>query len=156
MLIVTDHNVLDKLLETINFEDGDKTKIFNISSLKEGYRRLNILPLNYVSYVDEKQFDMDYANFLLNNDSMFVEFFTIINELYLGNNVILLVTFDPGFDYITESLTKLIQQRYGYNTHYINSIEDLYDIEDSTEFSFGGLYNLDIDKERYILLTYGR
>src|SRR5690606_11401288 len=127
--------------------------IFNISSLKEGYKRLNLFPYTKVLYQDEKQFDIEYAKFILNNDAVFIEFFSIINELYLGNNVILLVTMGEEFDHITESLTKFIQQRYGYNAHYLNEIADVYNIKDDTDFSFGGLYNLDIDKERYSLLT---
>ena len=51
-------------------------------------------------------------------------------------------------DVITESLLKLIQQRYGYNACIVNEIDDfIYTIE--SDFSIPGLFTLDQDLARW-------
>ena len=58
---------------------------------------------------------------------------------------------------IAESLFKAIQQRYGYNAYFCNSEEDYLWIKNSCEYPRfdpnWGIYNLDIDKERYTLIN---
>ena len=51
-------------------------------------------------------------------------------------------------DVITESLVKLIQQRYGYNVCIVNEIEDFIYTEES-DFSIPGLYAYDNDFIRW-------
>ena len=55
-----------------------------------------------------------------------------------------------------ESITKLIQVRYGYCAQYLNEFDDLC-LEDESEFSLSGLKTFDEDRERYIQLmnSYG-
>jgi hypothetical protein len=50
---------------------------------------------------------------------------------------------------ITESLLKLIQQRYGIIGACINNIDDLLSAEDIGFAEGYGIYNLDNDIERY-------
>ena len=57
---------------------------------------------------------------------------------------------------IAESLFKAIQQRYGYNAIKVETEEDyLYFKNNTQESQFNqewGIYNLDIDKERYTII----
>ena len=56
------------------------------------------------------------------------------------------------FDNMVESIIKIIQQRYGYNSAIINDPEDIYYLNQDESFSLAGLPNLDMDKERYSML----
>ena len=147
LLIINNPNILNVI------DNIEEYAIFNISSLKEGYPKLDILPINNVQYEDERDFDMQYFNWIFSNDYIFKRFFSIINLLYMGHKVILLVSNSDEYNVSIYSLMKMIQQRYGYISTYINDISDIQFIDNSnSEFSFHGLYNLDMDKERYIHL----
>lgn len=147
LLIINNPNILNVI------DNIEEYAIFNISSLKEGYPKLDILPINNVQYEDERDFDMQYFNWIFSNDYIFKRFFSIINLLYMGHKVILLVSNSDEYNVSIYSLMKMIQQRYGYISTYINDVSDIQFIDNSnSEFSFHGLYNLDMDKERYIHL----
>lgn len=149
MLLITNY----KNIKLLQDEVKDLT-VFNLSSLVEGYERINILPLNNVDYATERDFDIAYSEYILNNDMMFSEFFgKIIFNIYNGLNVCILTSEDTEFEYITESITKLIQQRYGYDTQYIYEEEDVKTISNKSDFSISGLVNLDIDKERFTTMV---
>lgn len=144
MLLVGDHTILD-------YVQSSNIEIYNLSSLKEGYPKLDILPTIHVAYQDEVQFDMDYFNWIFSNDIIFRRFFDIIYKLYLGENIFLLISKSEEYDMVLYSILKIIQQRYGYNPVYINNINDIEFISnDNIDFSIQGLYNLDMDKARYI------
>ena len=57
---------------------------------------------------------------------------------------------------IAESLFKAIQQRYGYNAYRVNSLDDYLWVKNSgslPQFNpYWGIYNLDIDRNRYSIL----
>lgn len=124
--------------------------VFNLSSPIEEVNRLNLLPPFELKY-DIKQFDIEYYNFILNNDGPFYEFMSkIIMNLYYGIDVVILVGKGEVYEFITESLQKMIQQRYGINSYIVQDKEDYEFLKiDRTQFSIQGLYNLDIDKERF-------
>lgn len=130
--------------------------VFNLSSLIEGYERVNLLPPYnmQINMVDDKQFDIAYANFILNDENAFYDFMKIIMSLYNGLNVYILVGGNEGmYDFLTESLQKFIQSRYGIISYVINDISDWDSIvEDRSTFSLNGLYTMDIDKERFTYL----
>jgi hypothetical protein len=75
-------------------------------------------------------------------------------SLYNGLNVYILVGGNEGmYDFLTESLQKFIQSRYGIISYVINDISDWDSIvEDRSTFSLNGLYTMDIDKERFTYL----
>ena len=126
----------------------EKFVVLNLSSLVEGFPRVHLVPSVTATYDDDKQFDLAYANYIFSNDSVFMEFMKIIYPLYTGLDVFLLVSRNENtHDIITESLCKLIQQRYGYNYQLINNTDDI-NYYDESDFSFYGLQALDIDKER--------
>lgn len=137
----------------------DGCKVRNLSSMKEGYVRLNyLLPPHQLGILLGRDFDIAYYNYIIQNDMVFHEFFDIVYELYLNNDVYILV--DGSMDWaenIGESLFKIIQQRYGYNGYLCKSEEDFFWINNSCESprfnSDWGLYNLDMDKERYTLMN---
>ena len=127
---------------------------YNLTSYSEGfYQLLNILPPNNLPRSTERDFDIQYANYIMNNDLPFIEFFSIIYNLYLGIDVYLVVDDDQNWaENILQSLLKLIQQRYGYNGVYIDSDEDYIWCRNYGVGKFDpgyGLYNLDQDKERF-------
>jgi hypothetical protein len=138
---------------------------FNISTYKEDFWKLpSILPPRELGVTDGYDFDIAYANYILGNDIAFCEFFSIIYHLYMNKDVYLIVNPDDWSEDITESLLKLIQQRYGVNGVLVNSEEDYQYAQMSANVSFASgpcLWNLDNDKERYtatvtnIIMQYG-
>lgn len=136
-------------LPYINLED---TYVFNLSSLKEGFTMISVLPdPSSINCLDEREFDQAYFNFIMSNDFRFYEVFSkMIYPIYCGKNVVVLVQRNMFYDTITESLLKLIQQRYGYNNiAIINEPSDIDYIPKDNNFTVNGVFNLDQDKERY-------
>lgn len=128
--------------------------VFNLTSLKEGYIRLNnLIPSNNLGVFTGRDFDIEYMNYIMSNDFVFKEFFDIIYSLYIGTDVYIIVSEDDWSENLVESLIKLIQQRYGYVACKINSVDDyMYFLNSKNipEFNkYFGIANLDIDKERY-------
>ena len=117
---------------------------------------VNLIPPVKVSdYRDEKEFDIMYANYIINNDNAFIDLMKIIYDEYDSGNIdpiCILVERDEIRDCLTESLIKFIQQRYGINSYLINTVEDR-EYREPSSFDITGLYNLDQDKERFVLLT---
>lgn len=129
-------------------ESLEKFVVLNLSSLIEGFPRVHLVPSVTTQYNNDKEFDLDYANYIFSNDSVFMEFMKIVYPLYEGRDVFLLVSRNENtHDIITESLCKLIQQRYGYNYQLINHPSDI-DYYDDSNFSIYGIQTLDMDKER--------
>lgn len=137
----------------------DDCKVFNLNSMKEGYPRFRyLLPPNSLGQYVDRDFDIAYYNYLFNNDPVFMEFFSIIYELYIGSDIFIIV--DEVMDWtenLSESLFKAIQQRYGYNAVRVNSLEDYIWVKNSSHFpkfnAYYGLHNLDIDRDRYTYLV---
>ena len=136
--------------------DLGKTVVFSINSMVEGLPTLQLVPPRELGYLSDYDFDVAYYNWVLGNDYIFHQFFTIINNLYIGSaDILLLFSNDPWSENLAESLLKIIQQRYGYNGVLINNIED-YIQANHMEFNFNreyGLYNLDQDKQRYAIMS---
>lgn len=132
--------------------------VLNLSGLVEGYQRINLIPQkgSGLDFVDDANFDLAYFNYIFSNDAAFMELMKIIIPLYYGIDVFILVTRDEYFDKITESLMKVIQQRYGYNHMIINDPfdypDDFDDVNQDEGFSISGLACLDQDKERYAII----
>lgn len=156
MIVLLDVKLFIKIAPNI---DVNNSYVFNLSSMYENIEKVDILPsVTNINYYDEKSFDMMYSNIIIGDNYYFYEFFSkIINPIYSGKNVFLLVDRNILKDAISESLCKLIQQRYGYNNiALINEVEDLDYIPKDNLFSVAGVYNLDIDKERYSCMYMSR
>ena len=129
--------------------------VFNFSFIGEGYEILDLLPRERFNIDDSQEFDIAYANYILNDNYRFSEFMKIIYPLYEGKDVFVLISNTDFFDILNESVSKLIQQRYGYISNEVHSSEDIEYIREGT-FTIQGLYNLDMDKERVIRLSEGK
>lgn len=131
--------------------DNTDTMVYNITSLNERYRRarLDLLPPNSLGANSEYDYDVKYMEWVFANDGVFMNFMKIILDLYNGLNVFLVITHEDWSDMMLESLLKLIQQRYGYNSISIENPEDLFYAEDEGFNPEYGLINLDQDLARY-------
>jgi len=124
--------------------------IFNLASSLEGFERVDIIPRFQMEY-SNRDFDVLYAKYIMETDSVFYEFMKIIISLYNGFDVFILTNRSGFYEDIIESLQKLIQQRYGIISNIINEPDDWNYVQESC-FNINGLYNLDIDKERYAVM----
>ena len=141
--------------EVLNLKFGGNGVVYNLSSMVEGMNKLSLLPPNSIGMFTDRDFDIAYANYIMNNDYVFCEFFQIIYNLFLNRDVFIIVSSSDWSENILESLLKLIQQRYGYNAVKIDSDEDYIYAKNFMEFRFApgyGVYNLDQDKERFSLI----
>ena len=139
----------------INILSSD-TLIFNISSMNENIPRLQLIPPNNLGHLYDRDFDIAYANYIMSNDMIFVNFFTIIYNIYLGKDVCLIYSKDDWSENLAESINKLIQQRYGYNAIQIETFDDYIFAKNHMIQNFNsdyGLFNLDSDKERFTYLS---
>lgn len=136
---------------------NDNTIVYNFTSMKEGYISLQgLIPPNSIGKFVDREFDIAYANYILQNDQVFSVFFQIIYNLYIGKDVFIIVSPEDWSENLVESLLKLIQQRYGYNGALILNNEDYIDAALNMEFRFDpgyGLMNLDYDKERIVRIS---
>ena len=139
-----------------------KVITYNLSSSYEGFPILNLLsiPIGNIPEsilngdCDTPEFDINYSNYIINNNDAFIQLMGIVIPVYQEPNTLvhILVNQSRFRDCITESLAKLIQQRYGYNTNFIFNIEDLMYVEES-DFSIPGLFRMDSDLLRYTQLN---
>ena len=140
---------------TIPYNTKEPWYIINLSSPLEGVQRINIMPPYYLKFNinDTNNFDIQYLDYIFSNDTIFYEFMDkLIIPIYLGWNVYVINSnSDEIFDYISESIQKILQQRYGLLVNNVSEYED-YDYIEETSFSLQGVYNLQIDKERYSML----
>ena len=132
------------------------TSVYNITSYNERLRRLNLMPPCDLRFYKDgsREFDMFYADWILSNDIVFFEFFSIVYDLYMGKDVFLCMDDGDWSENIIESLLKLIQQRYGYNGCMIDSFESYVYAQNNitSRFESFGLMNLDIDKDRFSIM----
>lgn len=130
--------------------------VFNITSLRDDIPRLyTLVPVNGIGRLTDYEFDVAYMHYILDNDAVFVEFFSIVYNLYIGKDVYLVMSEDNWSENLIESLLKLIQQRYGYNAVLIQCYNDYMYAKFNQEYNFEptyGIANLDIDKNRYSYL----
>lgn len=146
------------LIPHIQYQFNRPIMVFNFTSLYSGYPSLSALSTNMYNmnssglptniYVDTVGFDIDYANAIFNNDSMFEAFMNIMINAYQGINVIILVQRDNYRDALMESLIKLIQQRYGYICWIVEDVNDILTIHEPT-FNPYGIIAMDQDIANY-------
>ena len=132
--------------------DRPNTKICNLTSLAERYAkfRLPLVPPNSLGSSSEYEFDVNYMHWILDYDSNFMIFMNeIIVPLYAGTDIFLVVSEDDWSQIISESLLKLIQQRYGVIALCVHDPDDLIYAEDASFAEGYGIFNLDSDVERY-------
>lgn len=133
-----------------------KLDLFNFTSLRENFgKELHLYPYNIpdnqIGFIRSDEFDQWYANFILFNDMLFSEFMNVAYSLFSGSDVFIAVRRTDLYEILTESLTKLIQTRYGYCAQQLYEVDDL-NINDESDFSYFGLKTFDQDLSRYLNL----
>jgi hypothetical protein len=125
---------------------------YNFMSTMEGLEKINLVP-PAVQGLSEYEYDIYYANWIMNDPVGFQNLMKVIYGEYCGQNIFLALNMDL-IGNIAESFMKFVQQRYGINCYIINSQDDIwYAIDSGTRFSIEGLANLDIDKERAAIMA---
>ena len=157
IVFISDINLIQPL-ERYAYARGSSTIVYNFTSLYSGFQGLTALTTNMYNvntsgipinvFIDTVDFDIAYANRILTDDQMFDALMHIVANSYQGYMVILLVYRDPYRDAIMESLIKFIQQRYGYNSWLIESIEDIECLKESYYTPMGIQY-LDMDLKKH-------
>lgn len=98
-------------------------------------------------------FDVAYHSFIINNDAAFLQLMSIIIPVFTDPDTLvqILINVSNFRDVITESLCKLIQQRYGYNSYIVYELEDFLYTEES-DMTIPGLFSIDSDIQRWYSL----
>lgn len=125
-------------------------------SLLPQVKLCNISDPNY-----QLDFDINYANYILQNPLAFIEFMAyIIIPWKQGYNVYVMIDKwgNEGLDMLNESIIKFIQQRYGFEPYRVYCIGDTREITTEVYYqdhscTMIGLSNLDLDIYRYEELT---
>lgn len=132
--------------------------IFNLSSLTQAIPRLpGLIPMITAPIFDEKDFDMWYYDYLLNDITACSSLMQILGTLYENGNVYVCISEygnDPYMSMINESFMKVIQQRYDIRYYIVNEPSDWeYINRDGCDFrSVLGIQTFDEDKNRFLLL----
>ena len=151
MILFTDVSTFTDLIAN---EKMNAPVVLSLTCMMEGIEQLNILPRDnpnmFSKSIDDRINDSFIANYIIGNDSVFMEFFSkVMYPAYAGLDVIILISLGGIYDQITEFLMKFIQQRYGYNCAIINYASDFDYIDKNMSFSIQGIYQFDQDKLRY-------
>ena len=143
MLLVGTVDTMALAIEKLSIKE--RFYVVNLSSANISFNRSSLF---YIPRQDmeSNMYDIEYANFVLNNPQQRTEFLYLIHQLLLGNHVLVMIGRYDGMIEMAESLLKLIQTRYGYNGYFISSsdIEDLDMFE--SRFSVPGLMLFDQEK----------
>lgn len=126
----------------------------NFTGMSENIDRISTIGLETID-INDPDFDKKFAEIMYNNDDNFISLFDIIQLLNSGYDIYVCISSGQILDFLNESLAKFIQQRYGYNYQMINEVDDI-DWYDDSSFSTTGLYNYDIDRDRYIKIMTNR
>lgn len=126
---------------------------YDMESLSALIPSVEFIPEHLLLDTSNPEFDIAYGNYIINNNIAFLNLMLIIIPVYLNPDCLvqILINTSEFRDVATESLMKLIQQRYGYNSYIINEPEDFIYTEEP-DFSIPGLFTLDQDLNRYMCL----
>ena len=111
--------------------------------------------LNTLPEGDEctRDFDIAYANQLMNNPYSFIDLMQIMSSLQLSDEVFLLSNYShPYVAQILDSLIKFIQERYSIYPYIINEYEDINDLAISDFQTIDGYKNFNADLDRFNML----
>lgn len=133
--------------------------IYNINGNTTDFKRIDLMPNLGMISASSPEFDNVYVTTILSIDYYFYNFMEITIPLYYGKDVFLLIyDEDTVFNPITETLAKLIQQRYGYQYTLASSYIDIIDTinQGQSLFTAPGITTFDSDFNRYqeLLMKY--
>jgi hypothetical protein len=153
MIVFIDESTISSMVERYGSEN---MLLFNLTGFREGFDPLRILPGDRSIFYQggERVSDVLLLNYIYNSDVIFFEFFSkIIYPFYCGLDIVIIVHSGGIYDEVTESVMKIIQQRYGYNCSQVITEDDLDYIDRDSSMDINGIYNFDIDKQRYLGLN---
>lgn len=109
-----------------------------------------------ITAFEDPEFDAAYATYVLQNRDQFLTLMRLVLPLYDDPNacVIVYIADSPVRNVISESLIKLIEQRYGYATYIIYEPHDLECLKDDMSFSPRGILNIQEDAHKATLEGY--
>ena len=146
----------------LEYKKISRVLIYNLSSYFSDVPTLSMLIPN-IQYIPESaldgdisvvpEFDIMYGQHVIQNNEAFLQLMMLLVPEYTEPDTLIQVLIDRSEfrDAITESLVKLVQQRYGYNICIVNEIDDFIYAEES-DFSIPGLFALDADLERWRMM----
>lgn len=134
--------------------------IYNMSTIYEGIEPVFSLALSDVVLqpelcdYDSQVFDAFYCKHVIEDDNAFNDLMRIMIPANLNPDCLVHVLIKRSVfrDAVTETLIKLIQQRYGYNCYVVNELEDFIYAEES-DFSIPGLFTFEQDRGRWMMLN---
>ena len=159
IIFTTIKNIPYELLE---YKGIRQVVSYNLSSYYSDVPTMNALIPN-IQHMSEEllqgdcvipQFDIEFGNYIINTNEAFLQFMNIVIPAYMNPDMLvqILIGHSDFRDAITESLIKLIQQRYGYNSYIVNDIEDFLCVDES-DFSIPGLFAIDEDINKWRALV---
>lgn len=134
---------------------------YNMSTMYEGIETVfNLVPtysvLQNPSLHDYNgmAFDAFYCKHVIEDNAAFNDLMKIMIPANLNPDCLIhiLIKQSEFRDVVTETLIKLIQQRYGYNCYIVNEIEDFIYAEES-DFSIPGLFAFEQDRGRWLMMN---
>lgn len=125
----------------------DNLMILNLTSGNNMFPLVDLIDPICQADFDDAFNDDWYFREIFNSDHYFMELMKIMEPLYEGKNVYLIINEIEEIQLLNEMVTHLITSRYGYPVQHINSILDFDEMDDST-FSFCGIQNMDADRGR--------
>ena len=139
----------------------DQYKIYNFTSYNTMSNFNALSNLNntnvLINCIDDYDRHVTYFNYIFNHTPAFIELMTIMYDVYCGKDVLILINNDYNFpicNIMNDLLFTIIMDRYGIRIPTINMPDDIYYCDEEQNFSPLGIYNIDIDKDRYIYLLY--
>ena len=100
------------------------------------------------------EFDKYYTEYILNEDNAFVAFMDIMMGQYYGGNAFVLYDDNsPLIDNLVDSISKLIEFRYGLVPRIVHEEIDLFYLGNDDAMSPQGIEFFMADKERYTQLV---
>lgn len=152
-------NIPDDILAAKGIEGVFK---YNLSSYYAGIQVLDRL-IPSIEFIPEDvlngdctdaSFDIAFHGYIMQDDAAFKQFMNIMAIEFNCTNTLVQVLIEPSEyrDIISESIAKLIQQRYGHNVYYVNSIDDFICADVNQSFSTPGLFMMDQDLARWRMM----
>lgn len=146
MLVVTEPKIIYELNRQSLMQKN--AVIYNLNANVTNFEQLYLMPPQGM-LISSPEFDNAYIGLILSDDNYFVQFMRIIIPLFYGSDVYLLAyNEETVFNPITETILKLIQQRYGYNYQEVHFIYDI-DFYIQSSFTTPGALQFDEDQARY-------
>lgn len=144
MLLVGTYELMGYAYNILSIKNN--VYIVNLSSSNLKIKSSSLFYAPRGSYEDFN-YDIEYSNYIFSNTEQRIEFLLMMNELLMGNDVLIMIGTFPGMYEMAESLLKMIQSRYGYNGYFILDPIDLENLDMyQSNFSVPGLQLFDQEK----------